>query len=110
MTSEPLFEIKFLNLWKSLRLHHLGGIMSLVSFDLVICPLDTDPKLLHVILNVYLSVFLDTPCKNFTLKGMKKNIYGSKVSLQTNKIQNIFFPKLAENVTLNHYWFNALVF
>ena len=38
VTSEPLCEIKFLNLWKYLWLHHLSGKMSLVSADLVILP------------------------------------------------------------------------
>ena len=38
VTSEPLCEIKFLNLWKYLWLHHLSGEMSLVSADLVILP------------------------------------------------------------------------
>ena len=36
LTSKPLCEIKFLNLWKYLWLHHLSGKMSLVSADLVI--------------------------------------------------------------------------
>ena len=31
-------EIKYLNLWKYLWLHHLSGKMSLVSADLVILP------------------------------------------------------------------------
>ena len=38
VTSEPLCEIKFLNLWKYLWLHHLSEKMSLVSADLVILP------------------------------------------------------------------------
>ena len=38
VTSEPLCEIKFLNLWKYLWWHHLSGKMSLVSADLVILP------------------------------------------------------------------------
>ena len=38
VTSEPLCEINFLNLWKYLWLHHLSGKMSLVSADLVILP------------------------------------------------------------------------
>ena len=38
VTSEPLCEIKFLNLWNYLWLHHLSGRMSLVSADLVILP------------------------------------------------------------------------
>ena len=38
VTSKPLCEIKCLNLWKYLWLHHLSGKMSLVSADLVILP------------------------------------------------------------------------
>ena len=72
VTSEPLCEIKFLNLWKSLWLHHLSGRMSLDSFDMVILPPDRTmeivPKLLNVVLYEYLTYFLTRPVKKFTLK------------------------------------------
>ena len=72
------------------------------------------PKLLHVVLYEYLSIFLNTPCTNFTLKGMKKNIYGSQVALEnhqrTKKVQKNkntepnFFPKLAKKCDFEPYW------
>ena len=52
-------------------------------------PLDMGPKLLHVVLYEYLSLFLNTTCKKFTLKEMKKkNIYGSKVALPREPSKN----------------------
>ena len=67
VTSEPLCEIKFLNLWKYLWMHHLSGKMSLVLADLVILPPDMGPKFFNVVLYEYLSVFLNTSYKNSTL-------------------------------------------
>ena len=75
VTSEPLCEIKFLNLWKYLWLHHLSGKMSLVSADSVILPLDMGPKFFHVVLYEYLSVFLTHPIKVLHFKKWKKYLW-----------------------------------
>ena len=84
MTSEPLYEIKFLNLWKYLWLHHLSGKMSLVSAHLVILPLDMGPKFFHLVLYEYLRVFLNTPYVNSTLLRNEKIFMVLKLSSQEN--------------------------
>ena len=61
-------------------------------------------KSFHVVLYEYLRVFLNTPFKKFTLKEMKKILYGSKqLSSQENpqrtkKVQKNKIQKMVENV------------